>query len=81
MTEPPDDDEIRATQELPVRAYVFLGSAGLLVLWLALFEDFGAFALLPVLFGAVGLAVFLLPPQWRTLKAANLQKSARACRL
>lgn len=62
-------DDIPSTEFLPagIRYYLFVGLAGLIVLWLMLTEKFGLFALVPVLLGALGMAGYLIPPNWGTL--------------
>src|SRR5207237_2941079 len=65
-------------EELSLRGYLFVGAAGLLLFWMGLSEDFGILALVPVLAGAGGLAVFLLPPTWHGLRAAKLQRASRS---
>jgi hypothetical protein len=55
-----------------VRYYLFIGCLGLLVLWLGLSQDFGIFALVPVLMGLVGLAPNLVPVNWT--RAGDLGK-------
>src|SRR5438067_1235469 len=60
-TQPSPADEQPPDHDLAARAYVFMGAAGLLLLWLALSGRYGTLALLPVLCGAAGLAAFLPP--------------------
>ncbi len=65
MTEPEAEDPI----ELPgVNYYLFLGFSGLVVLFLALMERMGTFAVVPGLIGALGLATFLVPRQLGVLR-------------
>jgi hypothetical protein len=51
-----------------VRYYLFLGFAGLVVLWLVLMEAYDLFALAPAFAGVIGLAMFLAPPGFRFLR-------------
>jgi hypothetical protein len=50
-----------------VRWYLFLASAGLVVIWIMLTGKFGILALAPTLLGALGLAAYLVPPNWGVL--------------
>jgi len=64
-----DGDQPRITLpelELGARAYIFIGCAGLLVLWMGLSQDFGVLGLMPVLLGLLGLAPGLVPMDWKT---------------
>jgi hypothetical protein len=52
--------------ELGVRVYIFLGCAGLLVLWMGLSQEYGALGLIPVLLGLLGIAPAFVPVEWKT---------------
>lgn len=70
MSQSADAAEAPRSNLVPVvRYYLFTGSIGLLVMWLAMFErGYEIFSLIPVLLGAIGLAPSLLPPRWRELR-------------
>lgn len=63
--------------DLPIRAYLFMGFAGLIALWLALMERYGLLALATALAGALGLATFLVPPDLNILGGAVSAKALR----
>jgi hypothetical protein len=65
MTEPEPEDPIALPS---VNYYLFLGFSGLVVLFLALMERMGTFAVVPGLIGALGLATFLVPRRLGVLR-------------
>jgi hypothetical protein len=65
MTEPEPEDLVALPS---VNYYLFLGFSGLVVLFLALMERIGTFAVVPGLIGVLGLATFLVPRRLGSLR-------------
>ena len=78
MSSQPADETAKPEQDLTIRAYLFAGSAGLLLLWMGLSQKYGTLALLPVLMGAIGLGSFLLPARFSWLQPGRMQMAGRS---